>query len=66
VFTTHRDPDGEYTPATYREYAELGSIAEPEGVPSAEAMLGDPPVGMRPSCERPAMYLRSPSRWPTR
>ena len=30
---------GEYAPATYREFAALSSIAEPEGVPAAEAML---------------------------
>jgi len=30
---------GEYAPATYREFAALSSIAEPEGVPAAEAMV---------------------------
>jgi starvation-inducible DNA-binding protein len=30
---------GEYAPGTYREFAALSSIAEPEGVPAAEAML---------------------------
>ncbi len=32
---------GEYAPATYREFTALGSIAEPEGVPSAESMVGE-------------------------
>lgn len=32
---------GEYAPGTYREFAELTSIAEPDGVPSAEAMIDE-------------------------
>ncbi len=32
---------GEYAPGTYREFAALTSLSEPEGVPSAEAMIAE-------------------------
>jgi starvation-inducible DNA-binding protein len=36
---------GEFAPGTYAQFVELASVAEAEGVPSAEGMLADLVVG---------------------
>jgi DNA-binding ferritin-like protein len=62
---------GEYATATYREFAALSSIAEPEGVPAAEAMVTElladheavVRTGRRARCSRSQKAHPTRSRW---